>query len=110
MSTYILRSSESDTGDAVHLLEAQAKQGLTRLALRARLDLVEGGGGGRVLVMAVAVSTMIVVVVRVVRDLFDGGRHDFRKEVLILEEETASSLCHCQCQSEFLAYVSNCTM
>lgn len=81
--THVLRSPEGNPGDALHLLQAQTEESLTRLALRARLDLVKSSlGGGVLLMVVVVVVLMIVLMVMLVLVLgvvgvnfLDGGRH-----------------------------------
>ncbi len=48
---------------------------LARLALSARLNLVEGGGRGGIYVAVDSVRVAVMLVVGVVRDLLDGGGH-----------------------------------
>ena len=77
-ATHVLWPPESDTSDARDLLQAKRKQRLPRLALRARLDLVERGLGGRVLLVGVVVIMVVVIMVMVGVvgvDFLDGGRH-----------------------------------
>ena len=77
-NTYVLWPAEGDTGDARDLLQAEGKQRLPRLALRARLDLVERGLGGRVLLVGVVVIMVVVIMVMVGVvgvDFLDSGRH-----------------------------------
>lgn len=75
--TYILRSSEGDSGDAVDFLQTESQQRLPRLSLSARLDFVERGGRRRVLVVLIAVLVLVLVLVlrMVAGDFLDGCGH-----------------------------------
>ena len=79
--TYVLWPAQGNAGDARDPLQPKTEQRLTRLALRARLDLVERGlGGGILLMVVVVVVVMIVIVIMLVLgvvgvDFLDGGRH-----------------------------------
>lgn len=95
--THVLGSPEGDPGDTGHLLQAQTEEGLARLTLRARLDLVKGSLGSRVLLMVVLVvmfmvMVMIMVVMLVVGvDFLDGSRHLGGGESAIVRRDTRSS-------------------
>lgn len=95
--THVLGSPEGDPGDTGHLLQAQTEEGLARLALRARLDLVKGSLGSGVLLMVVLVvmfviMVMIMVVMLVVGvNFLDGGRHLGGGESAIVRRDTRSS-------------------
>jgi hypothetical protein len=82
-TTYVLRSSESYSGDAIDLLETKTQQGFSRLTLSARLDFVEGSRRRRVLLVVVVVIVIVVMlmimlmlVLGVIRDdFFDSCGH-----------------------------------
>lgn len=76
VETHVLGPAESHSVDSVDLLQAEGEESLAGLALRSRLDLVEGGGGSGVELLLLMVVLMIVLMLRVVGvDLFDLGRH-----------------------------------
>ena len=78
-TTYVLWPPECDPGDTRHLLQAQREESLARLALGARLDLLERSlrGGVLLVVMVVIVVVIMVMVVLLVvgMDLLNGGGH-----------------------------------
>jgi hypothetical protein len=59
----------------VDFLQAKGKESLAGLALRSRLDLVEGGGGGGVELLLLMVVVVMLMVRVVGVNLFDLGRH-----------------------------------
>ena len=72
---YIFWSSQGNTGDVGDPLQAKAEQGLASLALRTRLDFVEGSSGSRVLLLLMVMVVVIMVVVGVVGCYFLDMRH-----------------------------------
>lgn len=80
--THVLWPPESHTRNSRHPLQSKRDEGLPRLALRARLNLVKSSLGGGILIVVVVVAAVVMVVVivtlvvRVVGvDFLDGGRH-----------------------------------
>lgn len=60
---YVLGPPESDTGDTRDLLQAEGEESLPGLALRTRLDFLEGSGRSGVFLVFVVVLMVVIVAV-----------------------------------------------
>lgn len=89
--THVLRSAESDTGDARNMLQAELSNGLASLLLVARVDGGDGraGGDGRGFTLSIRVGVLVGILDGGLSDLLSGdvlldflntgfGRHDDR--------------------------------